>query len=235
MSDKTKFYKMTKPIKFRKLRLVFMTIVLWCKAQRERILYLFNYLLYKMNILQRYSYRDNVEQAYPHPSPESTMVTSKYFRAIVGMGVTQETSIHQDYFYRLKKDGTKKITYTVIDEEKHRLFLESYLFGIELNIADSWRLADCMPIMKVYIGQAHNPIKNTMDYKTVEYDLTPLRSLRIKDIIGDMKLEELTRPVYLYYYETSCRRFAEKLNTMSLADLTFNTVITSRDVETDLI
>lgn len=234
MSDKTKFYKMTKPIKFRKIRLVFMTIVLWCKAQRERILYLFNYLLYKLNILQRYIYRDNVEKAYPSPFPEDTMVASKYFRAKVGMGVTEETTIHQDYFYRMKKDGTKKITYKVVDEEKHRLFLESYLFGIELNIADHWRFADCMPIMKVYIGQAPNPITNMMDYKTIEYDLTPLRTLRIKDIIGDMKFEELTRPVYHYYYEITCRRFAEKLNTMSLADLTFNTVITSRYMK-DLI
>ena len=53
MSEKTRFYNMTKPVRFRRLKQAKMMIVLWCKALRERTIYLFNYLLYKLKILKR--------------------------------------------------------------------------------------------------------------------------------------------------------------------------------------
>ena len=50
MSEKTRFYNMTKPVRFRRLKQAKMMIVLWCKALRERIIYFFNYILYKLHI-----------------------------------------------------------------------------------------------------------------------------------------------------------------------------------------
>lgn len=220
MNDKKKFYEMTKPIKFRKSRQAKMFIVLWCGAQRERIVYSINDVLYKIHILQRYSYRDNVETPYYLEGVGGTQVTSPYFRAIVRMGVTQMTSIHKDYFYRLKKDGTKKITYVVKDEEEYTLFFNSCLEDVQLKIANRWYSANNMPTIKVCmdtLGQAVHSSEGM--YVTAEYDLSPLRRAELRDYLGNMKVEDITEPMCAHYYDRACRKFSEKLNSMSLQDL----------------
>ena len=134
MSEKTRFYNMTKPVRFRRLKQAKMMIVLWCKALRERIIYFFNYILYKLNILKRYSYRDNVVQAIPLPySINPKEVITDHFRGVVSMSLMQDKYIDLDYFYREKK-GDKKVTLYLKSEEKTRLYLESHLTDISIRV-----------------------------------------------------------------------------------------------------
>ena len=134
MSEKTRFYNMTKPVRFRRLKQAKMMIVLRCKALRERIIYFFNYILYKLHILKRYSYRDNVVQAIPLPySITPKEVITDHFRGVVSMSLMQDKYIDLDYFYREKK-GDKKVTLYLKNEEKTRLYLESHLTDIGIRV-----------------------------------------------------------------------------------------------------
>ena len=231
MSDKTKFHRMTKPIKFRKVRLVLQTIVLWLSAQRERIIYLFNYLLYKLNILQRYSYRDNVEKVYPLPNPEITTVETRYFKGDVIMNATKVTSIDRDYFYRVKKDGSKKTTLTLKDEEKTQVFLDSHLENICIMIAGKWYQANHMPTIKAVNSiLSDDPFDYEVEFKTVEYDLTPLRSLRMRDMIDVVRVEHMSGAIFYYHYEKACCQFKYSLDRMDLSDLNQREIYGKKEV-----
>ena len=233
MSDKTKFHRMTKPIKFRKVRLVLQTIVLWLSAQRERIIYLFNYLLYKMNILQRYSYRDNVERVYPVPNLKVNTVETRYFKGDVIMVATRVTSIDRDYFYRVRKDGSKKITLTLKDEEKTQVFLDSHLDNICIMIAGSWYSSHHMPTIKVCMHREHNPRDFEVKYETAEFDLTPLRNMRMRDVIDTLRVEDISDPIFYFHYEKACFQFKYSLGNMDLSDLNQRVTYGKKEVLTN--
>lgn len=227
MSDKAKFHNMTKPVRFRRLKQAKMMIVLWCKAVRERIIYLFNYVLYKLNILKRYSYRDRTERVFSLPYGIKTQtVETNNFRGAVDMKLVMETFYDIDYFYRQKKDGSKKVTLYLKNEEESRLFVEAHLESVGLKIADKWYEHN-LPILKVAIMD-RKPVVATFDtsaplkpveYDTVSYDLLPLKTLRWKNLLGKITLSDVSEPMLYYYYERACSEFREKLSSMNIHDL----------------
>lgn len=226
MSEKARFYNMTKPIRFRRLRQVKMMIVLWCKAVRERIKYLFNYVLYKLNILQRYSYRDRTEQVFSLPyNIKMREVQSNTFKGVVVTKIIKETFYDIDYFYRQKKDGSKKVTLYLKNEEESRLFTESHLEEICLKVSSRWYQPDHLPTLKVAVMDVKPvafdpsaPLK-PVEYDTVEYDLLPLKTLRYKSLLGKITLSDISEPMLYYYYELAVGEFSKKLNSMTLHDL----------------
>ena len=226
MSEKARFYNMTKPIRFRRLRQVKMMIVLWCKAVRERIKYLFNYVLYKLNILQRYSYRDRTEQVFSLPyNIKMREVQSNTFKGVVVTKLIKETFYDIDYFYRQKKDGSKKVTLYLKNEEESRLFTESHLEEICLKVSSRWYQPDHLPTLKVAVMDVKPvafdpsaPLK-PVEYDTVEYDLLPLKTLRYKSLLGKITLQDISEPMLYYYYELAVSEFSKKLNSMTLHDL----------------
>lgn len=226
MNDKMKFHNMTKPMKFRRLKVLKQYVVLWCMAQRERILYLFNYLLYKLNILKRYSYRDSVEKSVPFPHKIAEMgVESECFRGIVEAQLVVVRDIDLDYFYREKKDGSKKITYKVTDFCEERLYMESHLRDIHIGINNVWFDTHSMPTFKSYINpqiKPFNPEKPLEEVRcdTICFDLTKVNGLYCKYYIGHINVDELSKEMLKFYYEDTCNLFRRKLNTIKLEDLT---------------
>ncbi len=235
MSDKLKFYKMTKPIKFRRLKLVY-------GVGKERFIYLYKYiikginylinsLLYKLNILERYSYKDCVVQslALPYELSEKTIEVKKTFRGVVHMFLEKTTYYDIDYYYYLKKNGDRKITYHIKNVEDCKLCLVSHLRDVEVQIVDKWYRVNNLPILKVAklcdyptpIGDINTPLKPPK-YETVEYDLTPLKNLRFKVVLGYIKETEISDTMQRYYYDFSCGKFEEKLKTMSLKSIMKN-------------
>ena len=107
MSEKTRFYNMTKPVRFRRLKQAKIMIVLWCKALRERIIYFFNYILYKLHILKRYSYRDNVVKVLPLPYElKEKSVTCENFGGLIKMQLVSHNNIDLDYFSKVLRSKT---------------------------------------------------------------------------------------------------------------------------------
>ena len=227
MSEKTRFYNMTKPIRFRRLKQAKMMIVLWCKAQRELILYFFNYILYKLNILKRYSYRDNTEQVFSlPPNFKKREVHSNNFKGVVDMKFVKSTFYDIDYFYRHNKDGSEKITLSVKNSEESIMYAESHLEDICLNVGGKWYSPHHLPTLKVAVNKEPSPVRYDpseplapIEYDTVEYDLLPLRLLRYKNHLGKITLSDISESMLHYYYEGACNVFHDKLNSMCLHDL----------------
>ena len=225
MSEKTRFYNMTKPVRFRRLKQVKMMIVLWCKALRERIIYFFNYILYKLHILKRYSYRDNVVQAIPLPySINPKEVITDHFRGVVSMSLMQDKYIDLDYFYREKK-GDKKVTLYLKNEEKTRLYLESHLTDIGIRVKN-WYSVNSLPVFKVSVLDPEvkpftvEKTLEPMDYQTVTYNTGYLKNLTHKSIVGvDMNVEDVSEAMVKYYYDYAVDEFKKHLNNISLQDL----------------
>lgn len=217
---------MTKPMKFRRLKMLKNCAVLWYRVQRSRVLYLFNYLLYKLKILKRYSYRDSVEKSVPFPHKITEMgVESECFRGIVEAQLIVVKDIALDYFYREKKDGSKKTTYTVVDYCEERLYMESHLRDIHIGINNVWFDTNNMPTFKSYIKpelKPFNPEKPLEEVKcdTICFDLTKVKALYCKYYIGHLEISEVSREMLKFYYEDSCNQFRRKLNTIKLEDLT---------------
>lgn len=226
MSDKTRFYKMTRPVKFRRLKLIFKSIGLTYEVGKERIKYLFNYLLYKLNILKRYSYRTNTEQVYPleHYLKLKHIQTGNFAGTAI-MNLVLVSDIDIDYFYR-EKDGAKKVTYVVKNNEKFSLFSSTILKDIAINVNGKYHLIDHLPTLKVALappkttfGEAPNePTK--LKYKTVTYDTRILKQLCHKNLLGvDMKPEDISEPMAKYYYEYSCYEIERFLGDILLSSL----------------
>lgn len=228
MSEKARFHEMTKPMKFRRLKMVKQVTVLWCKALRERIIYLTNYSLYKLNILKRYSYRDNVEMVIPAPHDlKMKIITSQYFGGNVIMQLISSKDIDIDYFYREKKDGSRKITFCLKDHTEERLFVDSHLDCIHIKVGDNWYDVDHLPVFKVASIIKTEPVSFTnFDFiekptepRVVEYDIMKLRTLRHRLLLGYLSITDISEVMYKYYYDCSCSEFEKHLNTLTLADI----------------
>lgn len=225
MSEKVRFYNMTKPVKFRRIKMIKQMIVLWCGGVRERIIYFFNYILYKLNILKRYSYRDNVEKVLPLPYElKERSVICNSFGGLIKMQLVSHNSIDLDYFYFQKKDGSRKITLSLRDKNESRMFVESHLENIHIK-AGTWFSVDHLPVFKMtYHTNEHIPYsgsENTkpVEVETVEFDINKLKNLCYKSVLGSLTVDDISEEMLNYYYECSCREFKEYLNTLTLHDL----------------
>lgn len=224
MSEKTKFYKMTKPIKFRRLKLIFKSIGLTYEVGKERINYLFNYLLYKLNILNRYSYRTNTEKVFPVTELEFKRVQTDSFAGTVVMNLVLVSDIDIDYFYREKK-GSKVITYVMKDEEKFSLFSSTTLEDIAIKLGGGFHLINQLPTIKMAIlphsvSYEYTMVSKPVEYETVTYDTRLLRHICNKKLLGlDMKPEDVSEPMLRYYYEYSFSEIELYLRNLPLSSL----------------
>lgn len=216
MSDETKFYNMTKPIGFRRVRQAKMSIVLWCKAQRERIKYLSNYLLYKLNILDRYSYRDNVEKVIPIPHAiKIRHINTSNIRCSVSAKLLEVESFDIDYFFRMTKTGEKKVTYYVKNNSSTEHSIVFSPHNIILRIGQTWFDANRLPIFKATVAETD------IESKTVTINTKKLTDLQAKYLLGKDLLipEDLPSSVINYYYEVACRDIDKYLKEITLQDL----------------
>lgn len=227
MSEKARFYNMTKPIKFRRLKMFKQMIVLWCKAQRERIIYLFNYLLYKLGYLKRYSYRTNTDEpilVMQHLKAEE--VESKYVGGVVDMHLVFHKDIDMDYFYR-EKNGQKKITFVLRDKEDTHLYSIAVLKDICLNVGNQWHSVDSLPLFKWVLPPELKPTASfgeaptePLQVTTVTYDVMKIKQFCHKNFLGvNIKPYEVSQKVLEHYYDVSVRAFKNHLSGISLKDL----------------
>ena len=64
------------------------------------------------------------------------------------MRLVSEREVDVDYFYRERKDGSKKITYTVRCVDETRLYSQVHLEEIQLRVVDRWYNTNNLPIFK---------------------------------------------------------------------------------------
>lgn len=222
---------MTKPLKFRKLREMKTSVGHTYEVGMFKFKYLFNNILFKLHLLKRYSYRDSKDAIIAMPYHlEDIEVNNNTFRGVVKMKLIDKSYYDIDYFYRLKRDGTKKITLSLKNVEEHKVFAESFLEDIGIKINNKWYNVESLPQLKVAVPMTGlNPIpplnrKGKSEFiephfETVTYNLYPLRSLRLVTLLGDIQPSEISGAMLGYYYDYACKSMKTKLNSMTLGDL----------------
>lgn len=234
MSDKTRFYRMTKPVRFRKLKQIFRTVRFTYGVGKEIISYLikyrFNYILYKLNIYKRYTYRDKSEKVLLSP-PYTTFpmrsVQTKYFRGLVSMRLVEVTDIDTDYFYRERKDGSRKITMYVKNVENKSIYAESHLINISINVGGKWfNTNNNLPTFVMHEAERLKPfipydrIERPTEPKTVAYDVSKLRKLTYVSFLGlNITKDDISESMQKYYYGLAYENLHKELDSISLKDL----------------
>ena len=234
MSEKVRFFEMTKPTKFRRLKLIKNYIVLWWGGVRERIKYISYNILYKLHILKRYSYRtDWTEKFLPAPVFNKHIRTKHYDVNLVSH-IREVYMDDTEYFYKQMKDGSKKILYVVKDEEEHKFFLAGHLENISMSVdGKDFYYIDQLPIFRVAIfepdlkpyNEDWKPSEPT--FRTVTYDTRKLKGLRHQLILSDSGLHDHTIDEKLalsneeldYCFNEQVKEFEHYLNNLSLKDL----------------
>ena len=227
MNDKVQFHKMTKPIRFRRIKVAKSVIVLWFKELRERIIYHFNYLLYKLNILKRYNYTDITEQASPIPEnlkPVEREIETEHYKGTVKMVFEEYRFIDIDYFYRIRKDGSKKITYTMKDHQKVFTYAVSRLNNISIRVSNNWYNVSALPTFKVSI---HKPQEFDLDgdgfisTSTVTFNITKLIKVTNRQYLGIFERpDSFSKEMIKWYYDKACFELAQQFNDIKLGDIT---------------
>ena len=227
MTDKVKFYNMTKPIKFRRTRLFAKSIGRTYEVGTERVKYFYNYMLYKLNILKRHTFNDCTEGYLPIPFaiPEKCIET-EVVGCIVRMKLKKVTHIHEDYFYK-EKDGSKKIKYVLKNESKTTLSILFSTDNISINIGDKWFNTLNMPIFKWVVPtqpvasfiKAEEPIMEMPEVKTINFDIRPLRLYKEYLVSADAEVEDLQEGMLKEMYEYAQYEMYRHLNKIKLSDL----------------
>lgn len=205
MSEKAKFYNMTKPMRFRRWRVFAKSVGLTYEVGKEKIKYLINYILYKLNIYKRHTYNDCVVKdcteslLAPIMRKDSKLfckfVNSDHISAHVKMTIESETHINQDYFYVMRK-GEKVRKYVVIDREEVHYKLTGSLdnIGIRISKEESYHFTNLPiyriakePVCRPFIGDVNEPLK-PVECDVYEIDLSGLRSACVSRLIDDKAL-----------------------------------------------
>ena len=220
MTDIEKLHKFTKPVKFRHIKM----IKQWCKDISSVIKYYFFNILYKLNILKRYNYRDMWEEVYPVPDHKPEFITTMLVQGNVRLRYSIQTIIESDYFYT-EKNGVKKILYIVTDERTKKLFIEASLEKIMLRISNSWYDIDKFPAIRIYdpapfnFSSPYNPT-DKFKYKSITYDTQRLKSMHTRYIIGvDIDYDGVSPAIVNFYKEMALKSFCKELQKISLKDL----------------
>lgn len=202
MSDKLKFHRLTRPIRFRRVKVFFQSVGHTYFVGIERIKYLFNYVLYKLNILKRYTHEDfyvvhrPVINGMPISETHRAEVRTEHFVGVIVSELIDKVHLKQDYFYHEKGDH-KKRTYTVIDMEKHLYAINSfvdkpglvidgkvYLYGDVPKIVRTFKYPKIEPgELPLYCRPAMGiPMPKS---EVIEYDLTKLLNVQYETVLGD--------------------------------------------------
>lgn len=202
MSDKLKFHRMTRPMKFRHIRLVFKSVGHSYEVGVSKIKYLFNYILYKLNILKRYTNNTDTQIWRPTINGQLADVVEKEIVTGCFVGIAQSTLVDDfhskvDYFYRTDKRGLKVITYVVTDEETHLYKLVTSLIkpGLILD-GKTYLYGDVPRIVRTYKAppvHAEKVSEELLKPQVVEYDLTKLMNIKYASVLGESIDDEIIK------------------------------------------
>lgn len=203
--DVIKFHKMTRPVKFRRLKVLFQYVGHTYVVGIERVKYLFNYILYKLRILKRHTDKRNTEIWRPlinGKRVEGYTITfnTEHFAGTIQSELVDHLVSKEDYFYYIDRKGNRHRTYTVEDWEHHEYKISSSVIkpGLIINGKTYMYGYDVPKIVRQY---KHPEIKPTPfneedkvielrrvrlpEPEVVEYDLSKILNIRYETILGD--------------------------------------------------
>ena len=219
VEDYRKFDKMTKPIKFRRIRMLFQTIAMAHDIRRFKW-YTF---LCKINVLKRFTFKDHLESDFHEPdnfTPRA--VETDLFRVFLQCKLGNEIDIYEDYFYKPMKDGSKKVLYVIRDEYKVTKFLICYVKDVGIKIDNKIYMCDeRMPVLRFIpempLSSAKHPIGDRIEYIQNTYDLSIIKKYISRTILNTFSSEEVS-----VSYLKAMDQFYKALSKLTLKDIEVN-------------
>lgn len=228
MSEQTRFYNMTRPPKHRTFNMLKQFVTEKAKDVSSVIKYYWYYILYKLNVLMRYSYRTDGERFIDLP-PEIQFKTVEFgcIKALVHAQISEVSHIDTDYFYKRRK-GVNTIYYVVKDECYKEYKMIGTLKNIHLVVGDKCYGVDHLPIFKVATLPPISPVNlaalseeelnKPVEYHTTEYDINKVKGLKVAMMLHAENEDELLVRELAYNYDFIIEKFKD-LKNFTLADL----------------
>lgn len=235
MNDKLKFHRMTRPLRFRRTRLFFQSVEHTYKVGIEKSKYLFNYILYKLNILNRYTNSVITDMWRPVINGEIPEVferelTTKHFVVTVRTTIVDHITVIEDYFYYVDKKGVKHKTYVVEEREQHDYVLKSsvikpgiiidgkqYVYGNVPIVVQRYKKPEILPF-----NGGYSTSRFFNNEEVIQYDLTPLINVAQETRIDCYNGVSVDTVRYLREYNEF--EILKYLGTLTLRDLEVGTV-----------
>ena len=231
--DYEDFYKMTKPIKFRKLKL----LTRICKDYIKSLIYgiksIYYSLLYKLKIISKFSYKDSTEKVFPLPHPvEERRVGKNNVRGIVVCNIVRTTHLDVEYYYykNLRTGAIKHIAFGSKNKINFSFHISAHLEDIEIKV-DKWYRVSHLPKLKIsalsdvafvksHFGHIDAEKKKFDAFQTITYDTQKLASLNFRHILGwDIDVRDMPKSAIEHHYNHSCEEFEKYINNIRLSDL----------------
>ena len=227
--DMKKFREMTKPVKFRMAKMALRTLKDINSVIVNNIIYNIKYkiynILFKYNLFNIKRYNINTKDEVLRRGLDFKRgIQTPCLKVLVSMVLKEETLIDLDYFYRQKKDGSKKIILVMKNKEEKKVYSETFLTDIAFSVdTKHYHNADNLSSFKVFSSKSTistlplgSALKNENRAETKEYDLTSLKKLRHKSLIHtDFELKDIPLEELVFSYNYSVEIFKKHLRTLT--------------------
>ena len=230
MDDRVQFFRMTRPMKFRKVRRLLRTIHLSFRIGVNKVLFNLCNLLYKLNILKLYTYSDayaitNVREGNWDYTTYTKELEAGQFFGIFSARLEKHVSINEEYFYLPKKNGMRKKVFVVNDMHCDEWTLHSFLSAPGIVFCGNrYQYGNCPKVVRVFKAP-NNPepfngnldtMENMFDREEiVEYDLGKLFDMQCNLMVDPYKDRELLQEDLDYLFNS----MSEYLRQLTLRDI----------------
>lgn len=184
MSEKVKFYNMTKPLKFRAVRRAFKNFSYTLSNVAEGIKSLIYNILYKLNIIEKYSFNDLMVQDIPF-SVKPQHFTSGFLSADIFFKTSHREYVDEEWYH--KKGNRLKKLYVLKDTHIHRFIFTAHLenIGIKFPGSDKFYLVQRgLPTLHINVSPVKpEPFSGELKrpkYEVVDINIRELESLRLE-------------------------------------------------------
>lgn len=187
MSDKVKFHSMTKPLKFRTAKLFLLNLKTSFEEVVKGIKSVIYNILYKLNLVDKYSFNDLIRNEVHFPISDSNF-TSSFIQSDIEFKLFHDEYVDEEY-YHVKGNRLKKL-FVLSSTHNHYLVLMSHLTNISIKFPGKehfMTVQNGLPVLKISINpQPIRPVpvdlslkltEEPVDYKTYEVDMNTFYSL----------------------------------------------------------
>lgn len=207
--NEAKFNEITKKVRFRQFKL-------WYGKLSSVIKYNIYNILNKLHIIDKYRYEDSGTY-FIAQYPKAVQINTHHFNAKVCSRLFEDIYIDTEYFYKKRKDGSKKILLTIKDTNMGTYYLNSHLEDINVMIGKkNFPLENnFFPVVKEYAPVHSVNHQSGNSYTTVEYNFSPLFNLRTRNVVSskDINSDEIKEA-----FRKSCNVLRTLLENKTLND-----------------
>lgn len=210
--SKVKFYRMTKPLPFRRTRL-------FLKQAQDSITSVTYNILYKLNIIDKYSITDVLRSEVRDFSISNTSFTSGCVTATLVFTIEKDEFIDEEYYHKKGNRLNKLLVLKDTHEESYLVSVCMIRIGLLLPGERNFTyVADGLPVFKMYVKPPEvAPASMTLE-KPVEniarINMRPLQSLRFQ-----YKSPSINEDKLRYMKEKAVREFEHYFKDVTFAHL----------------